>query len=43
MIKRSLAEGRTLREIVLDEGLLTEAEVDRALDVMAMTKGGVVK
>jgi hypothetical protein len=27
---------------VLDEGLLSEAEVDRALDVMAMTKGGVV-
>ena len=43
MIKRSLAEGRTLREIVLDEGLLSEDEVDRALDVMAMTKGGVVK
>jgi len=43
VIKRSLAEGRTLRDIVLDEGLLSEDEVDRALDVMAMTKGGVVK
>ncbi len=43
VIKRSLAEGRTLREIVLDEGLLTEEEVDRALDVMAMTKGGVIR
>jgi fumarate hydratase class II len=43
VIKRSLAEGRTLRDIVLDEGLLSEAETDRALDVMAMTKGGVVK
>jgi fumarate hydratase class II len=42
VIKRSLAEGRTLRDIVLDEGLLDEAEVDRALDVMAMTKGGIV-
>ena len=31
VIKRSMAEGRTLREVVLDEGLLTEDEVDRAL------------
>jgi len=43
VIKRSLAEGRTLRDIVLDEGLLSEEDVDRALDVIAMTKGGVVK
>ena len=43
VIKRSLAEGRTLREVVLDEGLLSEEDVDRALDVMAMTKGGVVR
>ena len=43
VIKRSMAEGRTLREVVLDEGLLTEEEVDRALDVMAMTKGGVIR
>ncbi len=42
VIKRSLAEGRTLREIVLEEGLLTADEADRALDVMAMTKGGVI-
>jgi fumarate hydratase class II len=42
VIKRSLAEGRTLRDIVLEEGLLTPEEADRALDVMAMTKGGVI-
>jgi fumarate hydratase class II len=41
VIKRSLAEGRTLREIVLEEGLLDEEEVDRVLDVLAMTRGGV--
>jgi hypothetical protein len=27
---------------VLERGLLSEAEVDKALDVVAMTKGGVV-
>jgi hypothetical protein len=28
--------------VVLDMGLLSEEEVDRALDVLAMTKGGIV-
>jgi fumarate hydratase class II len=41
VIKRSQAEGRTLRDVVLEEGLLSEADVDTALDVLAMTKGGV--
>jgi fumarate hydratase class II len=43
VIKQSLKENKTLREVVLERGLLTEAEVDKALDVVAMTKGGVVK
>jgi fumarate hydratase class II len=43
VIKRSTAEDRTLREVVLEEGLLSEEEVDKALDVMAMTKGGILK
>jgi fumarate hydratase class II len=42
VIKRSQAEGRTLRDVVLDEGLLGEADADRVLDVLAMTKGGVI-
>ena len=41
MVKRSVAEDRTIREVVLDEGLLDEAELDRALDVLAMTRGGL--
>jgi fumarate hydratase, class II len=41
VIKRSQAEGRTLRDVVLEEGLLSEHDVDTALDVLAMTKGGV--
>jgi fumarate hydratase class II len=43
VIKQSLKENKTLKEVVLERGLLTEEEVDRALDVMAMTRGGVIK
>ncbi|HVE94611.1 MAG TPA: class II fumarate hydratase [Acidimicrobiales bacterium] len=43
VIKQSLKENKTLREVVLEQQLMTEAEVDRALDVIAMTKGGIVK
>ena len=43
VIKASLAEGKDLRSIVLERGLLTEAEVDKALDVEAMTRGGILK
>ena len=43
VMKRATAEGKDLRSVVLEEGLLSEDEVERALDVMAMTKGGIVK
>ena len=42
VIKRSVAENKTLREVVLEEKLLKPADADRVLDVMAMTKGGVI-
>jgi len=42
VIKASLQEGKTLREVVLERGLLPEDEVDRVLDVMAMTRGGIL-
>ena len=42
VVKRSMAEGKDLRTVVLEEGLLSEQEVDRALDVVAMTRGGIV-
>jgi fumarate hydratase class II len=41
VIKESMRTGRSLREIVLERGLLDEAELDRALDVLALTKGGL--
>ncbi|GIU91979.1 MAG: fumarate hydratase class II [Acidimicrobiia bacterium] len=40
--KRAFAEGRTVREIVIEEGLMTPEEVDKALDLRKMTEGGVL-
>jgi fumarate hydratase class II len=36
VVHRALASGRTIREVVLDEGLLDAATLDAALDVPAM-------
>ena len=42
-MKQAQKEGRTIRDIVVDEGLVSAAEADKVLDVMAMTKGGVAR
>jgi fumarate hydratase class II len=42
VVKTALAENRDLRSVVLDTGLLGPEEADRALDVLAMTKGGII-
>ena len=42
VVKKATAQGKDLRTVVLEEGLLSEQEVDGALDVMAMTRGGIV-
>lgn len=39
--KEAYATGKSLREIVLERGLLSESQVDQALDVRAMTEGGL--
>jgi aspartate ammonia-lyase len=39
--KRSLKEGRTLRELILEEDLLTPDDLDRILDFRAMTEPGL--
>ncbi|HEU5150926.1 MAG TPA: class II fumarate hydratase [Iamia sp.] len=41
LVKESARSGRTIREVVLDAGVLDEAELDRALDLLALTRGGV--
>jgi fumarate hydratase, class II len=38
--KRAVGERRTIREVVLDEGLASPEELDRVLDVLGMTRGG---
>jgi fumarate hydratase class II len=40
VVKEALAGGRTLKEVVLERGLMEPEELDRALDVLAMTRGG---
>ena len=43
VIKESTKTGRSIRELVLERGWMTDAELDKALDVLALTKGGIVK
>ncbi len=42
VVKIALAENKDLRTVVLEQGLLGEEEVDRVLDVLAMTRGGLI-
>jgi fumarate hydratase class II len=42
VIKESTRTGRSIREIVKERGLMTDEELDRALDVLAMTRGGII-
>ncbi|MDL1899387.1 aspartate ammonia-lyase [Anaerolineae bacterium CFX9] len=39
--KKSLAENRSIREIVVELGYMTAEEVDKALDARQMTEGGI--
>ncbi len=39
--KMALAEGKSVREVVLELGLMEAAELDAALDAYAMTEGGL--
>ena len=42
VVKESARTGRSIRQIVRDRKLMTDAELDRALDVEAMTRGGII-
>lgn len=39
--KQSLAENRSIKEIVVEKGLMQPEEVEKALDARAMTEGGI--
>jgi fumarate hydratase, class II len=43
VVKESIKTGRSVREIVVERGLLSDEDVDRALHVLGMTEGGVRK
>ncbi len=40
--KEAFATGRTVREVVIEKGLMTAEELDAALDLKRMTEGGVL-
>jgi fumarate hydratase class II len=42
VIKRAAKENKTIREVVLEEGLMSDEELTKALDIEAMTRGGIV-
>ena len=42
VVKEMAASGRTVRAVVLADGLLAEEDLDAALDVLALTRGGVL-
>ncbi|HVE47852.1 MAG TPA: class II fumarate hydratase [Acidimicrobiales bacterium] len=41
VIQQSTRTGRPIRELVMERGWMTEAELDKALDVLSLTRGGV--
>ena len=43
IVKESARSGRSVRDIVLERGLMTDEQLDKALDVLALTKGGTTK
>jgi fumarate hydratase class II len=43
VIKESTKTGKPIRELVLKRKWMTAEELDRALDVLALTKGGITK
>jgi fumarate hydratase, class II len=42
VVKESARTGKSIRQVVRARKLMTDAELDRALDVEAMTRGGIV-
>jgi len=43
VVKEAVRTDRSIREVVRERGLLDEADLDRALDVLALTRGGLVR
>jgi fumarate hydratase class II len=43
VIKESTKTGKSIRELVKKRGWMSDEELDKALDVLALTKGGITK
>lgn len=41
--KKALAEGKSVREVVLELGYMSEEDLDQALDAFRMTEGGIMR
>ena len=39
VVEQAVAEGRTIREVLAESGLLTTAQIDAALDLDAIARG----
>ncbi len=39
--KEAMATGKTIKEVVVEKGLLSADQVDALLDVRTMTEGGI--
>ncbi|MEN3039517.1 MAG: aspartate ammonia-lyase, partial [Candidatus Kryptonium sp.] len=42
IVKKAMAENKTIREVVLELGWMKEDELDKILDIRKMTEGGFV-
>ena len=43
VVKESARSGRPIRDLVVERGWMTHEELDRALDVLRLTKGGIAR
>jgi fumarate hydratase class II len=41
VVKKAMAENRSIREVVVELGYMTDAEAVKALDPRKMTEGGI--
>jgi fumarate hydratase class II len=41
--KKALEEGKSIKQIIVEEGILTKEDVEKLLNLKKLTKGGVVK
>jgi fumarate hydratase class II len=42
VVKKAMAENKTIREVVLEMGLMDAEQLDKVLDIRRMTEGGFV-